>query len=1004
MEENNKKTLKAKNLSNALIVLIIGVILSFTASYFIKEKVETTEQLEYQRECLNIKTKIENRLTTREQYLKTLSAYISTSDSVTRNEWKLFIETSGIKKDTLKSIGIGYNVLVSKKQVNQHIKQLQKEGFNNYSIKPVGERENYTPIIFLEPSEQNNLKALGFDTYSESVRQIAMDKARDYGVATLTNKLTLVQDSNAVKQAGTIMFVPVYRKNKPLNSIEERRAAIKGWISSPYHVNSLMKGIFQGSNPIIGNSDINLKIYDGDAITSDLVFFDSHTKNLKNSKNEASNPYLIPLEFNRQKWTLEFSQSNDVLYFFQKIYNIILISGLAVSFLLFLLILLLFNTGSVAKRIVKKFTRNLLMENKEYLKLYGENKKFFTAVEQSANTILITDSKGIIEYTNPKFTEVTGFSAEEALGKTPNMLSSGLQSKEFYAHLWETISAGKIWKGEFQNKTKAGKIFQEQATISAIKDHNGEIINYLSIKENISALRKNEQRLKTLINASPDAIYFKDSEGKWEEVNKAGLDLFGLSNYDYKGKTDKELANVSGFYKDALFGCATSDEITWAQKSNTKIEETIPTLNGKDIILDTIKIPLFNNDNSKKGLVIIARDITKQKLAEIELLEQNQQLLIAKNKAVESDSLKTEFLNNMSHEIRTPLNGILGFSDLLSTQNLDDKKQKTYVNIIQNSGKQLLHIIDDILEISSLGTKQVKVHENQVCLNDLLLEIFSVFEIKAIEQKNPIYLKKGLSDLPSTIFTDETKLNKVLSNLMENALKFTLNGFIELGYQLKENEIEIYVKDTGIGIDPEKHELIFERFSQAEKELSKNVGGLGLGLSIAKENTELLGGTISVASQKGKGATFFVTIPYKPVYTQLEKNNDSELNVLIVEDVEVNYLYLETVLTNIIKIDCNIYHAKNGFEAIEICMNNKKFDLVLMDLKMSEMNGYEATSKLKKLFPELIIVVQSAYSTEAEIEKAKIAGCDDFLIKPIKLEALKKITNKYLNKKLHYIE
>ncbi len=298
------------------------------------------------------------------------------------------------------------------------------------------------------------------------------------------------------------------------------------------------------------------------------------------------------------------------------------------------------------------------------------------------------------------------------------------------------------------------------------------------------------------------------------------------------------------------------------------------------------------------------RDITEQKKIESELIA-------SKEQAEESNRLKTEFLNNMSHEIRTPMNGILGFSDLLNEPDLSDEKLKNYVNIIQNSGQQLLRIIDDIIDISKLGAKQVRVKESPVCLNEILFELFSVFDIKAKENKTPLYLKKGLSDKQSTILTDNSILTKILSNLLENSLKFTNVGFIELGYELKNQEIEIFVKDTGIGIEPGKHEAIFERFSQAERDLSKKTGGLGLGLSIVKENVELLGGKIRLESKKAEGATFFVTIPYKPAFTNLEEDDIQEKQtILVVEDEEVNYLYIETLLNEIIKLDCNILHAK----------------------------------------------------------------------------------------------
>jgi len=396
---------------------------------------------------------------------------------------------------------------------------------------------------------------------------------------------------------------------------------------------------------------------------------------------------------------------------------------------------------------------------------------------------------------------------------------------------------------------------------------------------------------------------------------------------------------------------------------------------------------------SKDGTVVrlygSIQDITERKKNELELIN-------AKVEAEKSDQLKTEFLNNMSHEIRTPLNGILGFSDMLSNPDLAHEKRRNFVSIIQNSGKQLLNIIDDILDISILETKQVKVVEEQLCLNDVLLELFSIFDIKAKENKTPLFVIKNLSDEKSTIFTDKTKLYKIVSNLLENALKFTNNGFIEFGYQLKGEEIEIYVKDTGIGIELEKQEIIFERFSQAEKDLSKKVGGLGLGLSIVKENIELLGGEIRVESNVGVGSSFFVTIPYKPVLKNIKaKETESKCTILIAEDEEINYLYLETMINVILKLNCNILHAKNGEEAVDICKSNQNIDFVFMDLKMPVMCGYEATKKIKELYPDLVIVAQTAYSTVNEKEEALLAGCDDFISKPISPETFSIIINKY---------
>lgn len=250
-----------------------------------------------------------------------------------------------------------------------------------------------------------------------------------------------------------------------------------------------------------------------------------------------------------------------------------------------------------------------------------------------------------------------------------------------------------------------------------------------------------------------------------------------------------------------------------------------------------------------------------------ELINTNINLEESKEKANESNRLKTEFVNNLSHEIRTPMNGILGFANILDNPNTTHADQKQYIDIIKNSSNQLLRIIDDIIEISCLSTNRVKPINTEVCLNNLLFELFLVFDIKAKENNISFYLQKKLNDIDSTIYTDASKLNKIISNLIDNAIKFTKNGTVKFGYKLKADKIEIYIKDNGIGIDSDMQDIIFNRFSQANNNSSIDYGGLGLGLAIAKENTNILNGEISVKSKKNQGTTFYVSIPYKPVNT-----------------------------------------------------------------------------------------------------------------------------------------
>jgi signal transduction histidine kinase/ActR/RegA family two-component response regulator len=389
-------------------------------------------------------------------------------------------------------------------------------------------------------------------------------------------------------------------------------------------------------------------------------------------------------------------------------------------------------------------------------------------------------------------------------------------------------------------------------------------------------------------------------------------------------------------------------------------------------------------------------------LANRELKQSNIDLKQAKEKAEQSSRLKTVFINNISHEIRTPMNGIMGFAELLDDPELPLEKRQFYSKIVLHSSMQLLKVIDDILEISTLETKQVKPDNSTFNLNELLVDLKSIFQIKASERNISLILSKGLSDNKSYIISDKSKLHKILSNLLENAFKFTLKGFVEFGYSISNKQLLVYVKDTGVGIAPENKELVFERFAQESESLSINPGGLGIGLSIVKENVQLLGGTINLKSEKGKGSTFTLSLPYHAANPRQSLNktpetltgNGGNYTILIAEDEDSNYHYLQALLKDNKVFQCTLIHARNGQEAIDRVASNKNIHIILMDMRMPVMDGFDATRHIKKANPKIPIIAQSAYSTENDQLKIKQAGCDDFIAKPInKNDLLKKIFN-----------
>ncbi len=500
-------------------------------------------------------------------------------------------------------------------------------------------------------------------------------------------------------------------------------------------------------------------------------------------------------------------------------------------------------------------TSNNITERKQ---TEAQLKKMSAAVEQSPAVVVITDPEGNIEYVNSMFTELTGYSIEEARGKNPRILQSGFTPESLYKTLWETILSGSIWRGEFHNKKKNGELFWESVVISAMLNAEGVITNFLAVKE----------------------------------------------------------------------------------------------------------------------------DITEQKIMLAELIS-------AKEKAEESDRLKSAFLANISHEIRTPMNGILGFSELLKEPQLSGEEMAEYIDLIQKSGQRMLNLINDLIDISRIDAEETKLQITPTPVNELLDDILAFFKPEAELKGLFLTCTTELSDTESIIATDSVKLNQILTNLVKNALKFTLQGGIDFGYRRKDGILEFYVVDSGIGIPADMTDQVFDRFKQVDNTLTRGYVGAGLGLCITKAYVAMLGGRIWIESVNGEGSTFLFTLPYTPVNTPTLSSSTQysalssqhfALSILIAEDDAMSTLLLQKSLKG---ENITMLCVENGMEAVEIVEHHPEINLVLMDIKMPLLNGFEATRQIKQLRPDLPVIAQSAFTSKEDKLKARQAGCSGFITKPI---------------------
>jgi signal transduction histidine kinase/ActR/RegA family two-component response regulator len=378
------------------------------------------------------------------------------------------------------------------------------------------------------------------------------------------------------------------------------------------------------------------------------------------------------------------------------------------------------------------------------------------------------------------------------------------------------------------------------------------------------------------------------------------------------------------------------------------------------------------------------------------------QLERSKVKAEESDKLKSTFLANLSHEIRTPMNAIIGFSDLLLDDNLSVEFRKKYLKIIKSSGKNLVSIIEDLIEMSKIDAKQITPNYKGLNIGKFMNELYSTLKVIVPEGKKvDFYLIKNTEKLQNDILTDEVKLRQVMVNLLTNAIKFTDRGHVSFGYTLNHeiNSIEFRVEDTGLGISEKDLKVIFDRFRRVEDDYSISLSGLGLGLSISKAYVEMLGGQITAESFYGEGSVFKFTIPlvYDEVCIVGNLNNDENVlsdfglkTILVAEDDKINYLLLKRILE--LK-DHIVLRAQNGQEAVDICAENYAVDLIFMDIKMPVLDGYQAFEKIKQFRPELFVIAQTAHSSAEDKERIIKAGFSGYITKPLDKEKIYELIN-----------
>ncbi|WP_319501661.1 PAS domain S-box protein [uncultured Draconibacterium sp.] len=628
-------------------------------------------------------------------------------------------------------------------------------------------------------------------------------------------------------------------------------------------------------------------------------------------------------------------------------------------------------------------------------------------VETSKDWIWAIDEEGVHTYSNNAVMDIIGYADTDIVGQQSALLIHEDDRKKVGKLLSECIAEKKGWQNfvlRWQHKDGSWK-YLESNSVPILNDKKI-IVGFRGVDRDITQRIQFENEL---INAKEIAEKNEERLLESQRVAKLGhysLDLntgLFLISPEVKrifGIDDTIEYNVENWLKlihpdDRMEQKQYIEQNILISKSPGAMEYRL--INGETGNIVWVHVEgevRRDEDNKPLELFGTVQDITTQKLIDSELI-------LAKEKAEQSDKLKTAFLLNVSHEIRTPMNGIMGFLEFLREPDLSDVEKSGYLEIINKSGERLMNTINDIVEISKIETGDINLIIQEIDLAEVMQYHYNFFRIAAEEKGLKLIIKEQVSGDRAIVKTDKNKLDGILMNLIKNAIKFTDEGKVELGNYLENGQLYFYVRDTGIGIPENKYEAIFERFVQVDTNLSRGYEGSGIGLSIANGHVEALNGNIQVKSEQGKGSTFLFSIEYNPakqLTASIKEDDNPELKsgegtILIAEDDKINFMLLERILSK----DYNLIHAANGEEAVRLLFENPNVSLVLMDIKMpGEYDGLEATRLIRQKNTAIPIIAQTAYAHSSDKIKAIDSGCNDYITKPFNAEQLKSIIKKYL--------